>query len=86
VNREDFAAQIFAISEAIQEEQRAHPANEELPPPRDLNELRSIVRRVAEDLILCADVDEAISRLRQDPAALRAVEWLTNKAPISEHD
>jgi hypothetical protein len=54
--------------------------------PRDLKELRAIVRRAAEDLILCTDVNEAIRRLRQDPEAWSALAALTIEAPLSRDD
>ena len=55
-------------------------------PPTDLDKLRVIVRRAAEDLILCRDVDHAIRRLRQDPEAWSAIVALTVEAPLSRDD
>jgi len=43
------------------------------------------VRRAAEELMLCTDVDEAIARPRQDPEALLCVECLTNRGPIERN-
>lgn len=82
----DFSKQIFAIEQAIHREISEHPLTTQPRAPKDWNELRSTVRRAAEDLILCADVDEAISRLRQDPEAWSAVAWLTIEAPVSQDD
>ena len=62
-----------------------YPATKELLPPKDWNALRESVRSVAEDLILCADVNEAIALLRRDQARALNVAWLTNLA-ISEDD
>ena|SRR2546430_10107941 len=77
----DFLNEISVIRQAILDEIREHPLTESTSAPGGLNEVRAIVRRAAEDLILCADVKEAIARLRQDPKALLAVEALTSYAP-----
>jgi hypothetical protein len=82
----DFSREIFDIGKAIQDELAQRPLTEPQPAPQDLKELLSIVRRAAEDLMLCSDVDEAIGRLRRDPKALLAVEWLTNDAAILADD
>ena len=77
----DFEEQIFSIDRAIHREISERPLTRQARAAKDLIELRLIVRRAAEDLILCADVKEAIARLRQDPKALLAVEALTSYAP-----
>jgi len=53
---------------------------------QDWNELRAVVRRAAEALILCTDVVDGISRLRQDSEARSAVRALTIEAPLSRGD
>ena len=82
---EDFAAQIVAVGHAIHDQLDQYPPTKELQPPKDWNALRESVRSVAEDLILCSDVDEAIVQLKRDQARALGVVWLTNLA-ISEHD
>ena len=82
----DFEKQIFSIDQAIQREILKNPPTREPRAQKDLNELRPIVRRAAEDLILCSDVDAAISRLRQDPEVWSALVSLTIEAPLSRDD
>ena len=82
----DFEEQIFSIDRAIHGEISERPLTRQARAPMDLTELRPIVRRAAEDLILCTDVDEGIRRLRQDPEALSAVMALTVQAPLSRND
>src|SRR5947199_4845679 len=81
----DFEEQIFSIDRAIHGEISERPLRQARA-PKDLTKLRSMVRRAAEDLILCTDVDEGIRRLRQDPEALSALMALTVQAPLSRED
>ena len=76
-----FHSQIFALIAQIQDSLEQYPPTKELRVPADLSELRSVVRNVAEKLILCIDVDAAITRLRQDHAALLAVMFLITELP-----
>jgi hypothetical protein len=80
----DFEAQIFSIDQAIHRKFSEHPPTRQAP--KEFEELRAIVRRAAEKLILCTDLDEAISRLRQDPEAWSALAALTTEAPLSRDD
>jgi len=57
----------------------------EVPVPKDLTGLLTIVRRVAEDLILCASVDEAMSLLRRDHEGALSFWALTNLISDSHH-
>jgi hypothetical protein len=83
----DFEKQIFSIDQAIHRETSKRLLAVTKPsPPKDLADLRATVRRAAEDLILCADVDMAISRLRQDSESWSAVMALTIEAPLSRDD
>ena len=82
----DFEEQIFSIDRAIHREISERPLTRQARAAKDLIELRPVVRRAAEDLILCTDVDEGIRRLRQDPEALSAVMALTVQAPLSRDD
>ena len=82
----DFEEQIFSIDRAIHGEISERPLTRQARAAKDLTELRLIVRRAAEDLILCTDVDEGIRRLRQDPEALSAIMALTVQAPLSRDD
>ena len=81
----DFEAQIFSMDQAIHREISKHglPTSR---PLKDLDKLRATVRRAAEDLILCSDMDHAIRRLRQDPEAWSAIVALTIQAPLSRDD
>ena len=82
----DFEEQIFSIDRAIHGEISERPLTRQARAAKDLTELRAIVRRAAEDLISCTDVDEGIRRLRQDPEALSAIMALTVQAPLSRDD
>jgi hypothetical protein len=82
----DFEQQIFSVDQAIHHEISKHHLMRQPRVPQDLNELRAIVRRAAEDLILCRNVDEAMSRLRQDLEACSAIIALTIYAPLSRDD
>ena len=85
VDLKEFSDQIFAVQHAILDQLFEYPLQSQPPAPKDWPELRSIVRKLAEDLMLCADVNEAIARLRQDQATALDVVWLTNYA-VSEDD
>jgi len=52
----DFEEQIFSIDQALHREISKHPLPPQPRPPKDLGKLRAIVRRAAEDLMLCRDV------------------------------
>jgi len=82
----DFEEQIFSVDQAIHREFSKYPPTSQPGVLKDLKQLRGMVRRVAEDLILCTDVDEAIRRLPQDPEAWLALAALTIEAPLSRHD
>jgi len=82
----DFEEQIFSMDPAIHREISKYPLLTQPRTPKDLGKLRAIVRRAAEDLILCRDVDHAIRRLRQDPEAWSAIVALTIEAPLSRDD
>jgi hypothetical protein len=82
----DFEQQIFSIDQAIHDEISKHHLKRQPRVPQDLNELRATVRRAAEGLILRRNVDEAMSRLRQDPEACTAIMALTIEAPLSRDD
>jgi hypothetical protein len=82
----DFEEQIFSTDQAIHREISKYPLPTQPRTPKDLGKLRAIVRRAAEDLILCRDVDHAIRRLRQDPEAWSAIVALTVEAPLSRDD
>ena len=82
----DFEEQILSIDQAIHREIFKNPATIEPSSARDSNELRAIVRRAAEDLILCTDVGEGISRLRHHPEAWSGIMALTIESPLSRDD
>ena len=82
----DFEEQIFSIDRAIHYEIPKDPPAPEIPAPRNLTELRARLRRAAEDLILCTDVDQGIRRLRRQAEAWSAIKALTIEAPLSRDD
>ena len=82
----DFEEQIFSTDQAIHREiskdaVATHPWQQ-----KDLNDLRAAVRRAAQDMILCADMNEAISRLRENSEAQSTLISLTIEAPLSRDD
>jgi hypothetical protein len=82
----EFEQQIFSIDKAIHRGIPQDPPTREAPSPRDLSELGATVRRAAEDLILCTDLDEGVSRLRCDAEAWSVIKLLTIEAPLSRDD
>src|SRR6266478_6078982 len=82
----DFEEHIFSIDRAIHHEIPKDPPAPEIPAPRNLTELRATLRRAAEDLILCTDVDQGIRRLRGQAEAWSAIKALTIEAPLSRDD
>ncbi len=78
---EEFHKQIYAVVEAILILEESQPETTTIPVPKDWPALQAILRRVAESLILCADVDSAIAALKADRGALQAFLWLTIEAP-----
>ena len=81
----EFQAQVFSVLHSFLDDLAAHPATKEVPAPKDWEHLRSIVRGVAEDLILCVSVPDAIATIRGDHSALLGVVMLTTEL-ISEDD
>jgi len=79
----EFEQQIFSIDQAIHRELFENPANRKDTTEKNSNELRTVVRRGAEDLVLCTDVEEGISRLRRHPEAWSAIIALTVDAPLA---
>jgi hypothetical protein len=75
----EFSQQISEVTHAILDQLGAEPPTTMPPVPKDWPELRATVRRVAEELILCADVKEGIALLRQDQGALQGVVILTTE-------
>ena len=63
---------------AIHEARTASAPAELQTGPSDWREVLSIVRSAAEELILCASVNEAIDRLKQDQLRLILVDWVAS--------
>ena len=82
----EFEEQIFSIDRAIHRQISQDRPTTEASALRDLSKLRATVRRAAEDLILCSDVDHAIGRLRRNAEASAAIKALTIEAPLSRDD
>lgn len=74
----DFGNAVHQVQSAILDEFETNPLTKTPPAPKDFPAMIAILRRVAEELILCGDVSEAIARLRQDQTGeLAAVLFLT---------
>jgi hypothetical protein len=82
----EFEEEIFKIDRAIHREFVKNPAIIQAAAAKDSSELRAIVRRAAEDLVLCSDVDEGIRRLRHHPQAWSGIIALTVEAPLARDD
>jgi len=80
----DFHNQIYAVISAIQDSLESHPPTQAMAAPADWKHLKSIVRNVAEDLMLSSNVDTAISKLRENQATLLAVVWLASEPPMED--
>lgn len=74
-----FQQQAFSVLHALQDDLENHPLTEEIRAQKDWPALRASVRGVAEDLMLCTTIDEAIAKLRQDRAAALGVLWLVGQ-------
>ena len=79
----EFEDQIFKIDRAIHREFFQNPPIKVAGRATSTNDLRAIVRRAAEELVLCADIDEGIRRLRRDPDAWSGIIALTVEAPLA---
>jgi hypothetical protein len=79
----EFEEQIFRIDRIIHREFFQNPAAKQAPGARRSHDLRTVVRHAAEDLVLCADIDEGIRRLRLDPEAWPGIIALTVEAPLA---
>jgi hypothetical protein len=74
----DFGSAVHQVQSAILDEFEATPLTKKPPAPRDFQEMKATLRHVAEELILCGDVSEAIARLRRDQTGeLASVLFLT---------
>lgn len=82
----EFRGRIFDVLIRIHETCDANPSVRQQALPQDLRELLSIVRTAASGLILCASVDEAIDRLKQDQLKLGAVEYVSNWALADDRE
>jgi hypothetical protein len=76
----EFRGRVFDALIRIHEVCDANPSVRQQALPQDARELLSIVRTPASELILCASVDEAINRLKQDQLKLGAVEYVSSEA------
>ncbi len=80
----EFVHQVASGARALLDEYNDHPLAQSHYPPKDLRRTLSNGRRVAEEIILLTDVDEARSHLQQDPEALRDVLLLTSDFPFED--
>jgi hypothetical protein len=78
VELNEFRRRVQDALAAIHATRTANAPDELQAGPSDLREVLSIVRSAAEEIILCASVDEAIARLKQDQLRLVLVDWVAN--------
>ena len=82
----EFEEQVFKIDRAIHREFFKNPAIIQAGSRKHSTDLRGILRRAAEDLVLCTDVGKGMRRLRHDPEAWSGIIALTVEAPLArEH-
>jgi len=72
----EFSRQIFAVISAIQDSLEQFPLDKDIPAPANWSEIQSILQRVAEDLMICASVTDAVAKLRQDQGTLLVVGYV----------
>jgi hypothetical protein len=80
----EFQKQVFAGLFAIQNDLADKPLSASIPAQKDFPALLASVRKVADEMALCATLDSAINALREDQAGLLGVLFLTSE--ISESD
>lgn len=79
----EFEEQIFSIDRAIHREFFKHSPMRQGAPAENSHRVRVTVRRAAEELIFCTDVEHGIRRLRRDPEAWSGIITLTVEAPLA---
>jgi hypothetical protein len=78
----EFEEQIFSIDQAIHRELSSNPLTKATAVAKDSKELRMIVRRASEDLILCTKVAKGIRRLQRYPDEGLGLMELTTAAQL----
>jgi hypothetical protein len=79
----EFEHQIFTIDKVIHQEFFKNRGIGRNPQATNSNVLRLVVRRAAEDLVLCTDVEQGINRLKAHPEAWSNIIALTIDAPLA---
>jgi hypothetical protein len=65
-----FAAAVQSVTHGLLDSLEKHPMTEDQPVPNNWDESRVLLRRVADDLMLCPDLVSAIDKMRDDKATL----------------
>ena len=82
----EFEHQIFMIYKVLHQEFLKNLSTISSSQVMTSNKLRLIVRRAAEDLVLCTDVEQGINRLKSHPEAWVGIIALTIDAPLARHN
>jgi len=76
---QEFQRQTEAAIHLVFDELQSIPAKEGVPVPQDLQSVLAIVRIFAGELMICADLNSAMSRQRQDQGALLCVVFVATR-------
>ena len=72
-----FAFSIRKTNERILDLIEKHPEMKAYPVPADWRATQVLLRSIAEDLMLCADLDSAVEKMKEDKATLLVLVALT---------
>ena len=72
----DFAGHIFAVVDGISDVLEQYPPRKAVDVPKDWPETQAMLQKVADDLMLCVDVDHALQKLKEDQGTLIILRWL----------
>lgn len=75
----EFARNVFAVQHAILDSLEKSPLRSEDGVPQDWEESQARMRGIAEELMLCPNVEKTVAALRRDEVILQIAAWLTTE-------
>jgi hypothetical protein len=78
----DFQARVFDVLKHIQDTLADHLASADFRPLTGLEELRTVVRTAAQDLMLATDIEAEMGRLAQEPRTLLCMYLMYEKMDL----
>ncbi|MGA2543125.1 MAG: hypothetical protein ABSG78_16365, partial [Verrucomicrobiota bacterium] len=79
IDVDEACSHIFALTDRLAP-RPVQIISKNLRPKSDrLLETQAMLRRVAEDLMLCVNVDHAVQKMKEDQGTLRVLRWLTTE-------